>query len=152
MTLVLSGYFRLSPHKIKRDGRHPGPWKARRPDVQAGQAPAPFPSLSLESGGPGGHRPGAVDRVGGPVKSRSAWLGLEGRPFLPCSARPGPQVTEATRSCLHTSLPASVPRGPPSPSQPLCPRAVAFQVAILRCPCRHLCAVSSVSSPCSVPT
>lgn len=32
-TLVFSGYFRLSPRRITRDGRRPLPWTAHRPDV-----------------------------------------------------------------------------------------------------------------------
>lgn len=31
LTVVLSGYFRLSPRKVKRDGSRPAAWTARRP-------------------------------------------------------------------------------------------------------------------------
>lgn len=110
------------------------------------QGPAPFPPWSLELGGPGGHRSGAMDQVGwqerGGCETRGLGLGLEGHPYLPCPASPGPQVTEATGAvcrpaCLHppvTPSPTSQPvlvqwlcrghpqmalsahRGPPWPS------------------------------------
>lgn len=48
-----------------------------------------------------------VGGVEGPCETRGLGLRLEGHPYLPCPASPGPQVTEATRSCLQTSLPPS---------------------------------------------
>ena len=60
-TLVLSGYFRLSPRKIIQDGRRPLPWTARRSAVLIPLCPGWAGPLSLEREGPGGHRSGAVE-------------------------------------------------------------------------------------------
>lgn len=146
LTVVLSGYFRLSPRKIKRDGRRPAAWTARRPHVLSPLSwlagPCTFPTLVTEAGR--ARRPpiwssgpsGVVGKGGGgDCETRGLGLGLEGHPYLPCPASPGPQVTEATRSCLQTSLPPS-PVTPSPTSQPVssCGDSAG---ATLRWPCRH---------------
>lgn len=60
-TLVLSGYFRLSPRKIIQDGRRPLPWTAHRSAVLIPLCPGWAGPLSLEREGPGGHRSGTVE-------------------------------------------------------------------------------------------
>lgn len=66
LTLVLSGYFRISPRKAKQDGRCPLPWTTPHPDTlialhPAEQGPAVYPPLSLELGGTRGYQSEALD-------------------------------------------------------------------------------------------